>query len=63
MNMDIIITIILSTGMLIFMIFPAMKISEFISVKKKLSDKAEDILTIIFTVILSLSIGLFLKLF
>jgi hypothetical protein len=60
---DIVITLIFSAAMLMFMIFPAMKIVEFISSKKDLTKTVEDRLTIVFTLILSLSIGLFLKLF
>ena len=60
---DIVITLIFSAAMLIFMIFPAMKIVEFISSKKDLTKNVEDRLTIVITLVLSLSIGLFLKLF
>ena len=44
------------------MAFPAMKIVEWISEKKTLSTQNKNILTIIITVILSLSIGIFLQL-
>lgn len=59
--MDLIITMAFSIVMLIFMLFPAMKISEYIASKKEIAQRTKDILTMIFTVILSLLIGLFLK--
>jgi len=58
----IVMTLIFSVVMLMFMAFPAMKIVEWISEKKTLSTQNKNILTIIITVILSLSIGIFLQL-
>jgi Na+-driven multidrug efflux pump len=60
---DIVITLIFSAAMLMFMVYPAMKIVEFIATKKELTKKTEDFLTIIITLSLSLMIGLFLKKF
>ena len=48
--------------MLMFMAFPAMKIVEWIETKKELSSKSKNILTIIFTIILSFGIAIFLEL-
>ena len=55
------ITLIFSVVMLMFMAFPAIKIVEFINSKKELSQKAQNILIIAITVILSLAIGIFLN--
>ena len=43
------------------MAFPAMKIVEWIANKKELSQKIQNILTIIITILLSFMIGLFLN--
>jgi len=48
--------------MLMFMAFPAMKIVEWIETKKELSSKSKNVLTIIFTFILSFGIAIFLEL-
>jgi hypothetical protein len=47
--------------MLIFMIFPAMKITEWIESKTKLPDKWHNPLMFLVILLLSLSIGLFLR--
>jgi hypothetical protein len=49
--------------MLMFMAFPAMKIVEWIETKRELSPKSKNILTIIFTFILSFGIAIFLEFF
>jgi hypothetical protein len=54
-------TLLFSTVMLIFMAFPAIKIVEFIGSKMELSEKIQNILVVIITIILSLMIGLFLN--
>jgi hypothetical protein len=59
---QIVMTLIFSVVMLIFMAFPAIKIVEFISSKMKLSQRIQNILIIVITIILSLMIGLFLNL-
>jgi hypothetical protein len=46
-----------------FMAYPAIKIVDFIDSKKELSQKLKNTLTIVFTIILSLLVGLFLKLY
>jgi len=59
---DIVVTLVFSIVMLLFIAFPAIKIVEFLETKISLSQKAKNILIIIITIILSLAIGLFLKL-
>ena len=49
--------------MLMFMAFPAMKIVEWIESKRELSSKSQNILTIVFTIILSFGIAIFLEFF
>jgi len=61
MMLDIVLTLVFSVVMLIFMAFPAMKIVNFIGSKITLSEKMHNILLIGIIVLLSLSIGLFLK--
>jgi hypothetical protein len=58
---SIVITLVYSVVMLMFMAFPAMKIVEWIDSKKELSAKTQNILTIIFTILLSLIVGIFLQ--
>jgi hypothetical protein len=55
-------TLIFSLVMLMFMAFPAIKIVEWLRTKKELSEKNQNILTIIITILLSLGIGIFLQL-
>ena len=59
--LDIVLTLVFSVVMLVFMAFPAMKIVNFIGSKITLSEKMHNILLIGIIVLLSLSIGLFLK--
>ena len=59
---DIVVTLVFSIVMLLFMAFPAIKIVEFLETKISLSQKSKNLLIIIITIILSLAIGLFLKL-
>ncbi len=49
--------------MLMFMAFPAIKIVESIEKKIELSIRVKNILTILFTIILSLGVALFLEFF
>jgi len=60
--LDIILTLVFSVVMLIFMIFPAMKIAEWIESKKEIPAKWHNPLLMTIVVSLSLFIGLFLKL-
>ena len=59
---DIVVTLVFSVVMLLFMAFPAIKIVEFLETKIELTQKAKNILIITVTILLSLAIGLFLKL-
>jgi len=56
--MEVIITLVFSSAMLIFMIYPAMKIVEFIETKTEVNDKMYNILTVVLTIVLSLVIGM-----
>ncbi len=58
---QIVIILVFSVAMLVFMIFPAMKIVEFIETKITLSEMAHNVIVLSTTVLLSLCIGLFLK--
>lgn len=49
--------------MLLFMAFPAMKMSEYIAMKFQLEKRVENILMIVFDIALSLGVALFLKYF
>jgi len=57
-----IMTLIITVVMLMFMAFPAIKIVEWIEKRKTLSPKMQNYLTIILTVLLSLTISIFLQL-
>ncbi|MDD3602785.1 MAG: hypothetical protein PHZ17_05685 [Sulfurovum sp.] len=59
--MDIILTLVFSIVMLLFMIFPAMKVTELIHQNFPLSKTFYNVLTIFIVLFLSLSIGLFLR--
>ncbi len=59
---DIVVTLVFSIVMLLFMAFPAIKIVEFLETKISLSQKSKNLLIITITILLSLAIGLFLKL-
>jgi hypothetical protein len=59
--LDFVLTLTFSVVMLVFMAFPAMKIVNFIESKVTLSEKMRNIALIGIIVLLSLSIGLFLK--
>jgi len=55
--------LIFSVVMLMFMAFPAIKIVEWMESKWELSQKNKNILTTLFTILLSLGIALFLEFF
>jgi len=55
--MEIVMTLVFSIVLLIFMIYPAMKIVEFLETKMEVSDKMYNILTVVLTIVLSLIIG------
>jgi len=61
MNLDIILTLVFSIVMLFFMIFPAMKIVEWIESKITVSEKWHNPLLMATTLFLSICIGLFLQ--
>ena len=56
--MEIVMTLVFSSVMLVFMIYPAMKIVEFLETKMYVSDKMYNILTVVLTIVLSLIVGL-----
>jgi len=56
-------TLIFAVVMLMFMAFPAMKIVEWIETKQTISEKSKNVLTIILTIFLSLTIAIFLQFF
>jgi len=58
----IIMTLIFTVVMFMFMAFPAIKIVEWVEKRKTLSKESKNILTIVITIVLSLSIALFLQL-
>ncbi len=58
---DIVITLVFSVVMLLFMAFPAIKIVEFLETKMELQAKSKSVLIVVITIILSLIVGLFLK--
>jgi len=57
----IVMTLIFSVVMMMFMAFPAMKIVEWITERKELSQSTQNRLVIVITIILSLFIGIFLQ--
>jgi len=57
----IVMTLIFSVVMMMFMAFPAMKIVEWITERKELSQTTQNRLVIVITIILSLFIGIFLQ--
>lgn len=57
---NIVITLVFSIVMLFFMLYPAMLIVEYITKYIDISEKGQKILLITITIILSISIGIFL---
>jgi hypothetical protein len=55
--MEIVMTLVFSSVMLVFMIYPSMKIVEFLETKMHVSDKMYNILTVVLTIVLSLMVG------
>ena len=60
---DIVETLVFSIVMLIFMAYPAMVVATKIADRFSLSQKSQAILTVAFTIIFSLAVGIFLKLY
>lgn len=58
---DIVLTLVFTAPLLIIMIYPAMKITEFLDKRITLSDKVYDKLTIAITIILALIGGIIFK--
>lgn len=58
---NIVLTFVFSIVMLIFMIYPAMKITEIVEKKVMLSEAGRNVVIVILTILLSLGIGLFLR--
>ncbi len=55
--MEIVMTLAFSVVLLVFMIYPAMKIVEFLETKIEISDKMYNISTVVLTIVLSLFVG------
>jgi len=59
---DIVITLVFMMTLLMFSIFPALKIVEFIGKKRELTHKMQNFLTLIFTIVIAFCGALFMKL-
>jgi hypothetical protein len=59
---DIIITLVFMMTLLMFSIFPALKIVEFIGKRRELTHKMQNFLTLTFTIVIALCGALFMKL-
>jgi hypothetical protein len=55
--MEIILSLSFSVVLLVFMIYPSMKIVEFLETKMHISDKMYNVLTVVITIVLSLVLG------
>lgn len=55
--MEIVLTLVFSSVLLVFMIYPAMRIVEFLETKMEISDKMYNVSTVVLTIVLSLIIG------
>jgi len=55
--MEIVMTLVFSSVLLVFMIYPAMKIVEYLETKIEISDEMYNIWTIVLTIVLSLITG------
>lgn len=55
--MEIIMSLVFSSVLLVFMIYPAIKIVEFFETKMTITDKMYNVLTVVITIVLSLIIG------
>jgi len=60
---DIVVYLVFSIVLIFFMAYPAIKIVEFLNAKFKLSDRAQNILTVTIAIVLALIMGAFLKYF
>ena len=57
---DIVLSLVFAAPLLIIMIYPAMKITEFLETKMKINEKLYNRLTVTITVVLSLIFGILL---
>ncbi|MDD4328411.1 MAG: hypothetical protein PHD79_00485 [Aliarcobacter sp.] len=55
--MQIIMTLVFTSVLLVFMIYPAIKIVGFLETKMNISDKTYNVLTVVITIILALIVG------
>ena len=55
--MEIVMTLVFSSVLLVFMIYPAIKIVEFLEMKITITDKMYNILTVVITIILAIIVG------
>ena len=55
--MEIVMTLVFSSVLLVFMIYPAIKIVEFLETKIVITDKSYNVLTVVITIILALVVG------
>ena len=60
-NLDIVLTLVFSSVMIMFMIFPAMKSTEWIESKVEIDEKWHNPMMFGFTLLFSIGIGLFLR--
>ncbi len=60
-SLDIILTLVFSSVMIVFMIFPAMKTTEWIESKITINEKWHNPMMLGFILLFSLSIGVFLR--
>ena len=56
-KMQIVMTLVFTSGLLVFMIYPAIKIVGYLETKMEISDKMYSILTVTITIILALIVG------
>ncbi len=59
---DIVLTLVFAMALLMFAVFPAVKIVDFIKTRRTLTPRMQNFLTLIFTILLALAGALFLKL-
>ena len=55
--MEIIMTLVFTSVLLVFMIYPAIKIVDFLETKMTITDKTYNILTVVITIVLALIVG------
>ncbi len=57
----VVITLVFMMALLMFSVYPAIKITAFIAKRKELSPKLQNYLTLLFTILISLAAAIFLK--